>query len=246
MKKFIVAAIALLLSFSFAVPVFATVDRNPLFVDRADLVTEKEAKEISKRLNEISDKYEYDIVIYTVESFEGYDPRVVAADFFEAHYGYGEEQTGTILFISIEERDWAVVSHGDGIDKIPDVSALEGRFLDYLSDDEYAKAFLCFADEAEDCIKFQLVPSLMIAVIVGLVIALIVVSVMKGKLKTVRSRDHAREYVRQGSFDLQHSRDLYLYSTVTRVPRPKSNSGGGSGGFRSSGGGSFSGSRGKF
>ncbi len=248
MKKIVVFAITLVLSLSFVVSAFATVDRNPLFVDGAGLVTKDEAKEISKRLEEISEKNNYDVVIYTVDSFEGDDPRVFAADFFEAHYGYGTNKTGTILLISMEERDWALVSHGEGIDKIPDIYALDGYFLDYLSNDEYAQAFMCFADEVESCIEFQLVPSLIMSVIIGFIVAFVVTAIMKGKLKTVKSCDNAREYVRKGSFDLKHSRDLYLYSTVTRVARPKNNSSGGGnhGGFRSSSGGSFSGSRGKF
>jgi uncharacterized protein len=73
--------------------------------------------------------------------------------------------------------------------------------------------------------------------VIGLVIALIVTGVMKGKLKTVRPKHAAADYVRPGSMDLRVRRDLYLYRTVSRRPRPKSTSSGGSSGSRRSGGG---------
>ena len=82
--------------------------------------------------------------------------------------------------------------------------------------------------------------NIVIALIVGAVVGLIVVSTMKSKLKTVRPRREAHEYTRPGSMNVTVSRDLYLYRTVTRRPKPKDS---GSSGGRS-GGGSRSGGRG--
>ena len=59
------------------------------------------------------------------------------------------------------------------------------------------------------------------SVIVGVIVALIAVSVMKSKLKTVKWKNNATDYCRQGSFRLTNSAEFFLYSTVTRVARPK-------------------------
>jgi len=71
-------------------------------------------------------------------------------------------------------------------------------------------------------------------------VAGISVFVMASQLKSVRPQTAARNYMKPNSLNLTVSRDLFLYRTVTRTPRPKSNSS--SGGRGSSGGGSRSGS----
>ncbi|MBQ8893802.1 MAG: hypothetical protein IJ043_05275 [Clostridia bacterium] len=68
---------------------------------------------------------------------------------------------------------------------------------------------------------------------------LITVTVMKGKLKTVRCRPGAEAYTRAGSMKLTVQQDQFLYSNVSRTPRPKSNSSGGGGGSRGGRSGSF-------
>ncbi len=93
-----------------------------------------------------------------------------------------------------------------------------------------------------------------IAIGIGLVIALIVMSIMKHGMKSVRMQSAAADYVRSGSFSLSDSRDVYLYTTVTKTAKPKDddddfNSGGfGAGGHFSgthmSGGGAIHGGRG--
>lgn len=87
----------------------------------------------------------------------------------------------------------------------------------------------------------------LVSLVIGWVVALIVVSVMKGKLKSVRLQAAATDYVRPGSMRLTESQDLFLYTHTTRVERPKDNdSGGGSSTHTSSSGASHGGGGGKF
>lgn len=51
----------------------------------------------------------------------------------------------------------------------------------------------------------------------GLVISLVIVLLMKRSMSTVRSAKRADGYVKQDSFSLTEARDIFLYSTVTRV-----------------------------
>ena len=90
-----------------------------------------------------------------------------------------------------------------------------------------------------------------IAIGVGLVVALIAMSIMKSGMKSVKMQSTAADYVRAGSFSLSESRDVFLYTTVSKTPRPKDDDqqgGIGAGGNFSSthmsGGGSVHGGRG--
>ena len=56
-----------------------------------------------------------------------------------------------------------------------------------------------------------------IGILIGFVIALVIVLVMARKMSTVRKNRTADAYVVKNSFSLTESRDIYLYSRVTRV-----------------------------
>ena len=65
--------------------------------------------------------------------------------------------------------------------------------------------------------------SVVIGVVVGVIIAVIVMLVLKGQLKSVHMEHAARNYIKQGSFKLTASRDIYLYKKVDRTVRQKDN-----------------------
>ncbi len=245
MKKLSFILISLLLVFSLSLSAVAE-EKGALLVDGASLLTRSEAVDIVERLTEISETYGFDLVIVTVETVGTVDPETFAEDFYEnGNYGVGEDRSGAILLVSEKTRDWFMIANGIGEEIIPDVYSLADSFLPYFADDDWYGGLDAFVTETEHRIdthfNFPIGNNLLISVVVGLVIALIVVSVMKGKLKSVRFQTNAREYVRRDSFVLNHSRDLYLYSTVTRVAKPKNNSNGSRGGVGggSRGGGKF-------
>ena len=65
---------------------------------------------------------------------------------------------------------------------------------------------------------------ILIAVVVGLIAAIITVLVLRSQLKSVKRAKSAFQYVNYGSFLLTEKRDIYLYSTVSKNPKPKNNS----------------------
>ena len=211
--------------------------KDDLLLDGAGLLTEAEAQKLSELLSDASEELGYDIVIVTVNSIGNKNAIYYAEDLFIKYgYGAGEDKDGILFLLSMEYRDWAIYS----TDMSNSTANMIGEsIVPYLSEGDYYRGFSAFADEVSrevvDMRTFPMVKNIVIATVVGLVIALIVVSVMKGQLKTVENRNHAREYIRRDSFQLQRSRDLDLYSTITRVPRPRDNGGGRPGG-RSGGG----------
>lgn len=78
--------------------------------------------------------------------------------------------------------------------------------------------------------SFNFFKNAIIAIAVGFIIALIIVLNMKSKLKTVRPRSGAAEYVVAGSMNVTRSHERFLYRHVTRTPRQQNNSNGRSGG----------------
>ena len=56
-----------------------------------------------------------------------------------------------------------------------------------------------------------------VAVTIGILLALGIVLLMKRSMSTVRYQKRADNYVNDNSFSLTDARDIYLYSTVSRV-----------------------------
>lgn len=83
-------------------------------------------------------------------------------------------------------------------------------------------------------------------ILAGFIVALIVVGCMKRKLKSVRRQPGASSYVRPDSMVLTAQNDIFLYSHVSRVPRPKDTGSGGSSTHTSSSGATHGGGGGKF
>ncbi len=266
MKKSVtVLLVALLFCFAAILPVSAA--SRPLLVDDADLLTAQEAQALSAKLDDISARQEADIVVVTVYSLYGESAMDYADDFFDDNgYGQGDGRDGVLLLVSRLDREWHISTGGYGITAITDAGwqYIGEQIVDDLSDGNYADAFDTYATLCDDFFTqanagtpydvdnlpkepFNVVVSLLISLAVGLVVALIATAVMKGKLKSVKAQYTATNYIKDGSMQVTGSRDLFLYTHVNRVPRPKSNSGsGGSRTHTSSSGRSHGGGGGRF
>ena len=66
---------------------------------------------------------------------------------------------------------------------------------------------------------FNLLIDIIIGLAVGVIIALIIVLVQKSGLKTVRRQAVAKNYIRQGSFNLTVQNEQFLYSNVERIKK---------------------------
>lgn len=249
-----------------ALPVFAS-GSLPNLVDDAGLLDSSQREELEETLSEISQTYQCDVVVVTKNSLGGKAATPYADDYYdEKGYGYGEAGDGILLLVAMQERQWAISTKGDGIRIFTDAGQeyMVEKFRPYLSDGDYEKAFLCFADICEDFLaqadlgtpydvgnmpKEKLSPWwILAAAVIGFVISLLVTGVMKGQLKTVKRKPTADNYIKDGSFVLRRERDVFLYRNVSRVkkPEPQSGGGGGSSTHTSSSGSTHGGSSGGF
>jgi uncharacterized membrane protein YgcG len=72
-----------------------------------------------------------------------------ADDFYDYNgYGFGANNDGCLLLVSMEDRDWWISTTGYGITALTDagIEYIGDEFVSYLSDAEYAKGFDMFAD----------------------------------------------------------------------------------------------------
>ena len=217
----------------------------PRLVDAADILTADEEASLTEQLDEISSRQEVDIVIVIIKTTDGKGMRDFADDYYDEN-GYADD--GILLLIATEEGErgeaWISTS-GYGINALSDsdIDTILDTFAKQYNIGNYLKAFGNFAIDCDSYIttareseEFDPVFSGIVAVVVGLVVALIGTGIMKGKLKSVRFRSEATEYVKSGSLNITESRDLFLYRTVSRRERPKNNSSGGSSTHTSSSG----------
>lgn len=235
-----------------AAPVFAAEAPKPRLVDEAGLLSDGEARQLEQLLDRISDRQGVDVVVVTVESIGNLDPKAAARQLYTS---YGYRSDGVMLLISMEARDWAIQGMGDARDMFTEAGRnyIADQVAPELSDGEYAEAFEVFAELCDDFITqaregdpydtnnlpkdpYPILIWMAVSLLVGLVVALIVTGIMRSKLKSVRYKHQAMDYVRPGSMHVTVSRDIFLYRNVTRRARPKSNSSGGGGGRSSSGG----------
>ena len=241
MKKRIFAGVfALLLWVCLSVSALAAESPSRL-VDDANLLTASQEQDLVEKLNEISLRQGMDVVVVTADTLGGKSPQDYADDYYD-YNGYAAD--GILLLVSMEDRDWWISTTGYGITAFTDagIDYLADQFVSFLSDEEYAQAFDIFAEQCDAFITqartgdpfdshnlpqepFPVVLFVIISLVVGLIVALIATGIMRGKLKSVRAKHQAADYVRPGSMKVTQSREIFLYDHVSRTPRPKESSG---------------------
>ena len=230
MKKFLMIILTfIILSTAFGISAFA--EHPSRVVDEADLLTANEETALASRLDALSDKYQMDVVVLTVESVGDKTVVAYADDYYDYNgYGYNETYDGLLLLVSMEERDWYITTCGEAIKAFSDsdIQAIGSAISEAIGSENYYTAFSAFADECEYYIDghingfpFDYGKHILISIAIGLLVAWIATSSMKSKLKTVRFEEKAENYVKDGSMNVTLSRDFFIYRTITRVAKPK-------------------------
>ena len=230
--------------------------RNSVLVDDADLLDDSAEANLLARLAILEKELACKVVIVTKDNIDGHAPMEYADDYFDYH-DYGTD--GVLLLVTMQERKWHISTAGWCIEGVNDaaLSYLEDKMVSHLTDKEYEEAFDAFCTALEKVLKpyhetgreFKAPLSaiwIVISLAVGAVAALITVHGMVQKLKTVRFQPAATSYVRNGSFQLRESNEVYLYSNVSKTRRESSSSSSGGGSHTSSSGSSHGGGGGSF
>ena len=213
---------------------------------------------LTQQLEDIQKELAIDVAVLTEASINGASP----ANYADKYYGsHGYSSNGVLLLLVMDERDWLIIADGSCIVPV-NIDEIGDSIVPYFSDGEYYEGFSLYGKLVQAQMEYQhergdmvvdsygnvtfapdiphwydgLIPCL----IIGIVIGGISVAVMAYKMKSVRSRGSAADYVESGSLQLSIQQDRYLYQTVTRRPKPKDNGGAHrSSSGRSHGGGKF-------
>lgn len=276
-KRISLIIFSLLLILFATISAFATsyMDR-PKVYDDDDLLTSGEQAALTQALEKMSEEYNCDVVVATVQTLGDMDSEEYSDYLYDLmDYGMLNDGKCIMLLVCLEYRDWALTPYGDAsnIFTMDVQDEMIDEFLPYLSDEDFYSAFCSFAESCEYYLELSTSTTdeypyspdedyfdndffdddyfidyphigsdsgnpafnplwIVIALVMGIVIAFIAVFIMKSQLKSVRFQPAANNYIRSGSMNVTLQRDIYLYSTVSRTPKPKNNSssGGGIGG----------------
>lgn len=146
MKRIILLLICLTFLLNASIFVRAT---EPKIVDSAELLTENEKENLEILALQISDQYNMDIVIVTVLSLNGKSSESYADDYFDNNgYGFGNDYSGILLLLSVEHRDWAISTCGEGILALTDyaIQSVFSEISEDLSNDRYYQAFCAYLE----------------------------------------------------------------------------------------------------
>ena len=231
----------------------AALPENEQFLyDEADLLTDSEEEALVQKLEEVSHATNAQIVVVTLASMDGGNIDEFIDYLYDTMgFGYGENHDGVLLLVSLDPREYRILSNGYAGTAIgPDQIDTLCDFMEtYLPNGHYVAAFNSFADQCGEFLEyyqmgspFKVGKNLAISLIIGIIAGLIVAFVLKSQLKSVRKQDQAHRYVKPGSMTVDSQYDIFLYRTVTRTQKQKrveSTSSGSGGSTRSKGGGSF-------
>ena len=223
-KRYLCAAIALMLIVLSSLPVFAA---KTYMNDNAGILSADETKKVETELKKVSEEYGVDIVVLTVESLDGRSDVEIADDYY-AYNNYADD--GILLLYCCKEDIRYVSTNGYCIDAFKNnLSDITAAISEPMSNEDYDKAFIAFAKVCGEIIeenkKSDFVMGIVICVAVGLIVAAIVTGSMKGKLKSVAMNNRATNYVKDGSLNIVHSNDFFLYKNITRTEKKDNDSG---------------------
>lgn len=208
-------------------------------VDEAGLLSDSEYNRVLSRLDEISEKLQFELVIVTKDSIGGASAMEFSDDYFDYNnYGYGEERDGALLLINMEEREWYISTSGLGIKALTDsrIQKTGEHIASYLGDSDNEQAFQAFIDDCDKYVTrakggrlpFPWGRNIVIALAAGLAVGVMVIAVLKGQLKSVTGKGAATDYVVNNSMKVDESRDIFLYANISKRPRPKESTSGSS------------------
>ena len=143
MKKCSLIWVVLLL-LSLSITVYGTEEPLDYMVDYAELLTGEEEELLQQQIQECKAELQLDIVIVTTYGTGGQGVQSFADSFYDRNgYGYGSQNSGILLLLDMEAREWYMSTCGEAIYIFTDygLEQLGQRILPWLSDGDYYRAF---------------------------------------------------------------------------------------------------------
>lgn len=227
-------------------------------IDKADLLSPFEEKEVLAVLQQVEKTHGIRIAVVTMPNIGNNNVAAFANSIVDEMYNDGVNGNMVLLQV-VGQRKWHISTDSKlmNITGSKDaVNYMSENFVPYLSKGNYAAAYQAFAHKASDLLyyhakngkpykkekPFPNEPALVFALFGAFIITKSVRRSLVNSMSNVNAAVAADAYLDERSFELKDSNDTYMYSHVTVVPRPRGNSnhgGGGSGGGHGGGGGGY-------
>ena len=245
MKKTVSLLLMLVLLLSLAVPAAA---QGQYIFDEADILSDDQEAELQQQAEEIADAWDCGVYFISIDDFSetGEDDAYEAAKtlFIDWELGLGEDGSGVLLMMSMNNRKMALIAHGYGNAAITDSKnqAIRDTIkVSFKNDDWYqgvsdylseADSYLRYAREEgiteEDTVVYTEAPAgfrllgIVICFLLALLGASLVTGALKGQLKSVAKKAEAVGYESAGALNLRVREDRYTHTTTSRVYSPES------------------------
>ena len=255
-RRCLTLALVLLMSVLLASPAFAA-GTDGYVTDDAGILTDAEIQKLEQEAKAVSQKHDFGVYLITVEDFSAFTNSSDIFDGATALYkkydlGVGAERKGVLLLLSMDDRDFSLVTYSDYGNYVFDQSTREEMTDAFLDDFGYDDWYAGFADYIAECDtvleggpgKVQSGIALRIGMIflIPLIVAFIVITILGNKMRSVARAVEAAEYA-DGGLELTDSYDQFTHATEVRRKRKEESSGSGT---RSKSSGGFGGTSGKF
>ncbi len=221
-------------------------------IDYADLLTDEEEQNLAGYLYDIEERQQCSVIILTLDSLGYRSAMEYADDFYDYKgYGYGDDHSGVILLLSMENRDYWFGTTGSAIGTFSDSD--QGDIIDsclsYISGGDYYNGFVTFAEECDKELTrtyeagIFTTQKFLLRLLIGFGLALIPLFIFIAQLKNVHRQSGASDYA-VGGLKLTRQDDRFIRSSITKTKIQKDS--GGSSTHSGSSGTSHGGSGGHF
>ena len=206
--------------------------------DDADLLSDSQEDTIRNEIIRIREKYNFDVVVLTVNGTGGKTATEYADDFYDHNgFGMGEDNSGILLLVDMGDRAWATSTAGRGITYFNEdtLYEIEDRIIPYLSSGDYYGAFSTYVTSVEDRVRSRIaaetfdLSDVTRSVFIGFLLALIPLIIQLAGMKSVKQKAGAGDYHTSKGLLLSNSNDQFIRHAVTRTPIPKETKSGGGG-----------------
>ena len=247
-KKFFV-----LVAVIFAVN-FSTVFAMDSVTDTAHLLSTNEIQMLTQKIQQVEQKHKIKIGVNFAHSIGGHDVEIVAKNFLKKNFSDGQNG-GIVLLVAMDVRKWRIVTDEKMESRLNAVNVSGvGGFVDKLTEGNYYSAAESYINAVDKMLTYyeqngspydpvnEFNPlALMAAIVISIVIGFMIRSGLIGSMSNVRHAFSAGNYLKNDSVNIINSQDIYLFTNVSRRPKPTSNNSSGrrSGGGGGSAGGSF-------
>lgn len=207
--------------------------------DEAGILSETQLASLEDYAGNISERYQFGVYIVTLPSLSGGEVEEMADELYHERYGLGEgtDRNGILLLLSMEEREYALLTNGPKADYAftsYGLDQLEAKFLDDLKEDQWASGFNDYLSECDRYlslasenhpVKRPLWTGILLMFAISAGISLGVCLILKQRMKSVAMNRSAAAYC-AGSLALRGQSDQFVNTTVSRrkIEKPSRNS----------------------